>query len=181
MAALFTEAVLATNYDQPEGTSGPPPHPNDQVSLQLADGTMVSVFDKQTTALRLLAYMRQHAQWQVYASDDVLCVSVGATKLLVLETSLTNQKLITSFLPIYLGDQVRWVHRTMSTVLSTTDALKSVGFCVKSALPYANNLDLRLAGTGIQVVDWYYTASPQDSTSGSLLEDSSPIRYDFTA
>lgn len=179
--ALFTEAMLAnTPYDMPEGMTGAPAHASDQITLQLADGTMVSCFDKLTTALRLLAYMRTHSQWQVAASDDVTIVSIGAVKGLLLENSLTNQKLITSFLPIYLGDQVRFVHRSMSTVLSITDALKSVGYCVKQDEPFANNLDLRLGGTGIQLFDWNYLASPGTPTEGSLLNDGTPLRYDFT-
>ena len=180
--ALFTEAMLInTDYDLPEGETGVPAHPNDQLTLQLSDNTLVSVFDKLTTGLRLLTYMRQHSQWQVAASDDVTVVSVNSVKGMILENSLINQKLITSFLPIYIGDQVRFVHRSMSTVLSLTDALKSVGYCLKADTPFANNLDLRLGDTGIQLFDWNFMASPADSTSGSLLNDGTPIRYDFTA
>ena len=64
--ALFTESMLSSaSYDLPENTTGTPAHPNDMITLQLSDGTMVSVFDKLTTGLRLLTYMRTHAQWQV--------------------------------------------------------------------------------------------------------------------
>ncbi len=68
----------------------------------------------------------------------------------------------------------------MSSVVSLTDALRTVGFCVKG-LPYVNNLDLRLAGTGIQVVDWYYIASVSETEQGSRLSDGSPLVYDFTS
>ena len=68
----------------------------------------------------------------------------------------------------------------MSSVLSLTDALRSVGFCVKG-LPFSNNLDLRLAGTGIQIVDFNYQASVATSQEGSLLGDGTPLVYDFTA
>ena len=179
--ALFTEAMLSSvSYDLPEDTTGTPLHPDDQITLQLADGTLVSVFDKLTTGLRLLTYMRTHAQWQVAGSDDVTIVSINAVKGMVLENSLINQKLITSFLPVYIGDQVRFVHRSMSTVLSLTDALKSVGYCMKADTPFANNLDLRLGTTGIQIFDWNYMANPSMSSDGSLLSDGSPLRYDFT-
>lgn len=179
--ALFTESQLSTiSYDVPVGQTTPA-NPNDAVILQLGDGSNVTVFDKATTGLRLMTFMRQHSQWQVSGSEDVTVVSVNAVKLLLLENTLLNQKLLTSFLPTYIGDRVRFVHRTMSTVLSLTDALKSVGFCTLSATPYANNLDLRTNDTGIQVCDWNYEASPPDSTSGSLLGDASPIVYDFTA
>ena len=149
------------------------------MKLQLSDGTVVQVFDKASTGLKLLAFMRTNSQWNVYASDDVVCVSIGAVKLLVMETTLTSQKLITSYLPIVLGGEVRWASRTTSLVLSTTDALKSVGFCHKGELPFANNLDLR-AGAHMQLVDWNYQANPASSTAGSLLSDPTPLRYDFT-
>ncbi len=107
-------------------------------------------------------------------------MSISAVKVLVLESSLTNQKLITSYLPILLGGEVRWASRTTSLVLSTIDALKSVGFCHKGELPFSNNLDFRLGGAHMQIFDWSYEASPASSSVGSLLADPTPLRYDFT-
>ena len=179
--ALFTAAQFSSvAYDLPDG-GGAPANANDPVTLQLSDGNLVTVCDTAETALKLLAYMRTGSQWQVLASDDVTVVSVNAVKALVLENTITNQKLITSYLPTYLGDQVRFVHRTSSLVLSLTDALKSVGFCHTGSLPFANNLDLRLGSAHIQLVDWNYKASPATSSEGSLLNDGTPLRYDFTA
>ena len=68
----------------------------------------------------------------------------------------------------------------MSSVLSLTDALRSVGFCVKG-LPYGNNLDLRLGNTFVQIADWNYQASLSNSGEGSLLNDGTPLVFDFTA
>ena len=181
---LFTESQLSNAYDVPEAGSvaaATPSHENDPVTLQLSDGTVVQVFDKLGTGLRLLAFMRTNSQWNVYASDDVVCVSIGAVKLLILETTLISQKLITSYLPIILGGEVRWANRTTSLVLSTTDALKSVGFCHRGELPFSNNLDLRVGGANMQLIDWNYEANPSSSGDGSLLSDPSPLRYDFTS
>ncbi len=180
---LFTESQLSNAYDVPEAGSvaaATPSHENDPVTLQLSDGTVVQVFDRLSTGLRLLAFMRTNSQWNVYASDDVVCVSIGAVKLLILETTLISQKLITSYLPIYLGGEVRWANRTTSLVLSTTDALKSVGFCHRGELPFSNNLDLRVGGANMQLIDWNYEANPPSSSDGSLLSDPTPLRYDFT-
>ncbi len=176
---LFTENQFTNTYDVPEGGVSPD-HANDPVTLQLSDGTVALVFDKLSTGLKLLAFMRTNSQWNVYASDDVVCVSIGAVKLLVLETTLINQKLITSYLPIVIGGQVRWANRTTSLVLSTTDALKSVGFCHIGELPFNNNLDLRAGSAHMQLLDWNYEANPSSSSAGSLLSDPSPLRYDFT-
>jgi hypothetical protein len=56
-----------------------------------------------------------------------------------------------------------------------------VGFCVKSATPFAGNLSLRLGGTNLQLVDWNYQASPATDADGSQLHDGAPLLYDFTA
>ena len=179
--ALFTGSQFSgMSYDLPEG-GGAPANASDSVTLQLSDGTLVTVCDTVSTALKLLAYMRLNSQWQVLASDDVTVVSINAVKGLVMENTITNQKLISQYLPTYIGDQVRFVHRTSSLVLSLTDALKSVGFCHTGSFPFANNLDLRLGSAHIQLVDWNYKASPATSSEGSLLNDGSPLRYDFTA
>ena len=172
--------MFPLSFDLPVGVVGVPFGTNEPIVLQLGDGTQVTVFDKLSTALRLLAYMRRNAQWNVQGSDDIMVVSINAVKGLVLENNLVNQNIITSFLPTYIGDQVRFVHRSMSTVVSLTDALKSVGFCHTSSLPFSNNLDLRLGGTSIQLFDWNYVALPASTSEGSLLEDASPLRYDFT-
>ena len=172
--ALFTESQFSNAYDVPEGGTTPV-HQNDSVLLQLSDGTVALVFNSVAAALKLLEFMRIQGQWNVWGSDDVVFVSISAVKGLVMESSLTNQKLITSYLPIMLGGEVRWASRTTSLVLSTTDALKSVGYCHKGELPFSNNLDLRAAH--MQLVDWNYEANPPNSTSGSLLSDPVPLRY----
>ncbi len=176
--ALFLGSQFSNAYDVPEGGSTPA-HQNDSVLLQLTDGTVALVFDSLNTALKLLAFMRTNGQWNVWGSDDVIFVSISAVKGLVLESSLTNQKLITSFLPLLLGGEVRWASRTTSLVLSTTDALKSVGYCHRGELPFSNNIDLREAH--MQLVDWNYEANPASSSDGSLLSDPVPLRYDFTS
>ena len=179
--ALFTASQFSTvSYDLPVG-GGAPANPNDPVTVLLSDGNTVTVADTLSTALKLLSYMRTNSQWQVLASDDVTVVSINAVKGLVMENTILNQKLLTQYLPTYIGDQVRFVHRTSSLVLSLTDALKSVGFCHTGSLPFANNLDLRTPGADMQLFDWNYKASPADSTEGSLLNDGTPLRYDFTA
>ena len=180
--ALSTEASFpVTEFDRPVGVTGDPSHATDPITLQLSDGTSITVFDKLSTALRLAAFMRNSAQWQIAASEDVTIVSAnGGLKLLLMENTLQNQKLLTSFVPVYTGDQLLFVHRSMSSVMSLTSALRTVGFCVKG-LPYNNNLDLRLGNTFIQLVDWNYQASLSTSGEGTLLNDGTPLLvYDFT-
>jgi hypothetical protein len=158
-----------------------PPHPNDAVVLQTSDGQAITVFDKASNALRCLEFMRQHGQWLLQPSDDVMIISVGNTKLLVMETTLINQKLITSFTPVYQGGRTLFAHRSMSQLLSLDDALQSVGFCKQTSTAFATNIDL-VNGTNptrIVLVDWYFFASPTEADKGSKLYDASPIVYDF--
>ena len=92
--ALFTQASLGSDFDRPNGIIGDPFSPDDPISLPLSDGTVVQVFDTKRTALSLLKQMRTIGKtWNVYASEDVLCVAVSYTKMIVCETNLVNQKL----------------------------------------------------------------------------------------
>ena len=125
--ALFTQFFFGSDFDRPNGFVGDPVSPNDPISLPLSDGTVVQVFDTKRTALSLLKQMRTIGKtWNVYASEDVLCVAISYSKLLVAETNLVNQKLFSSFAPIYYGGLVRFLHRSASLVLSLTDALRAV-------------------------------------------------------
>ena len=125
--ALFTQTALGSDFDRPAGIIGDPVSPSDPISLPLSDGTVVQVFDQKRTALALLKQMRTVGKtWNVYASEDVLCVAVSYSKLLICETNLVNQKLFSSFAPIYYGGLLRFLHRSASLVLSLTDALRAV-------------------------------------------------------
>jgi hypothetical protein len=180
--ALFTGAQFTNGYDRPVGVAGQPAHPGDAVGLALSDGTQITIFDTLETALRLANFMRTHKQWTVAASEDItIALANVGIKMLVCENTLQNQKLLTSFVPVYLGDELQFVQRSMSCVVSLTEALRSVGFCVKSSTPFGGNLSLRLGGTNLQLVDWNFQASPATDADGSQLHDGAPLLYDFTA
>ena len=180
--ALFTQTALGSDFDRPAGIIGDPVSPSDAISLPLSDGTVVQVFDQKRTALALLKQMRTVGKtWNVYASEDVLCVAVSYSKLLICETNLVNQKLFSSFAPIYYGGLLRFLHRSASLVLSLMDALRAVGYCVASPVPYMNNTDLRVAGVNMIVVDWNYVTNPATPSQGSQLEDKTPLVFDFTS
>ncbi len=57
--ALFTDAMFANDFDRPVGETGSPLHAGDPITLQLSDGTSLTVFDKLTTCLKLAAFMRR--------------------------------------------------------------------------------------------------------------------------
>ena len=167
--ALVTESGFSV-YDIPEGQTAPPSNPDLSIALALSDGTSVTVFDKKTTALALLTSMRFRNQWLLQLSDDIMAVSISGTKLLLLESSFTNQKLISSFLPLYLHGQTRFAHRNLSQLATMYDALAQSGHCWKTVTSVQTNAHLFEANA--LLIDWYYGTS--------LMDDATPIRYDFT-
>ena len=137
---IFTAAqFVGVNYRRPfVGYPGNlvnvVPNPNDSVSLQLSDNQVITVFDTKITALKCLESMQLNNQWLLTPTDDIMIIAVSFTKLLLAESSLINQKLFASFLPIYYGGNFRLVHRSMSLVMSLSDALQDVGFFVQDPL-----------------------------------------------
>ena len=169
---------MTTSVDIPVGEAGIPPNAAHSVQLTLQDNSVINVFDALQTALKCLSAMRAKGQWFLQASEDIVVVSVG-TKLLLLESALVNQKLLQAFAPMYQLGAVRFQHRNVSQLANLTTALQQSGYCHKAALPFANNYDLKNAPNppSIQVVDWFYTAFPADSSAGTLLEDSAAITF----
>jgi hypothetical protein len=79
-------------------------------------------------ATRCLEKMRVAKQSFLVASDDVLIWAVSWTKLIVAEATLTLQRLMTSFTPIYAFGYTRFVRRNLSSVQTFGGALQAVGF-----------------------------------------------------
>ena len=100
-------------YLNPDGTTGPPPNATLPITLTLSDGSTVAVADQKVTALALMESMRLRRQWMLQLSDDVFAVSIGATKLMFCEDSLTLQRWHPSRSPAAVGATVpdHAVHR----------------------------------------------------------------------
>jgi hypothetical protein len=167
--SLFSGSDFPPEFDVPQGQSEIP-NPTHGVLLTLQDGGVVSVFSTTEVALRCLRAMKTRGQWFLQASEDVVVVSNGS-KLLLLEASLVNQKMLQQFACISLSGRMLFQHRNCSQIVTLTAALQQSGYCMKAPLPFAGNLDLRSAPNppAIQLVDWFYDAFPADSTSGSQL------------
>ena len=80
------------------------------VSLIMSDGTTNIIFDSVATGLKLLEFMKSRNQYYLQASDDVMIINVDGVKLLIIETSFMNQKLMNSFSFIYSRGKVRCIH-----------------------------------------------------------------------
>ena len=167
--SLFSAGDFPAEFDVPQGQTSIP-NPAHGVLLSLQDGSVVSVFSSVEVAMQCLKAMKERGQWFLQGSEDVVVVS-NASKLLVLEASLVNQKMLQQFSCVSLSGRTLFQHRSCSQVVTLTAALQQSGYCMKASLPFAGNLDLRSAPNppAIQIVDWFYDAFPADSSSGSQL------------
>ena len=152
------------------------------VNLIMSDGTTNIIFDSVYTGLNTLEFMMARNQYYLMASDDVMLINVDGVKLLILETSFMNQKLMNSFSFHYIRGKIRCIHRNLATIMSLTDALISVGYKKSVSVAFANNYDLQdsipdVNRPRIQIFDINYEPTPTSSTAGSLLEDSPAINY----
>ena len=172
---LFTATDFpSSTVDTPVGET-PPVLDTGVISIIKSDGIVEQVFDTLTTALTCLNFMNSRGQYYIMGGDDITIVNCQ-TKLLILENTFINQKMLNSFVFTYHDKSVMGIHRNLSNLSNLTDALISVGLKVSSVTPWNNNDDLETSRIDserprIKVVDWYYFSG----VNGSLLSDASHI------
>jgi hypothetical protein len=182
MSYLFDSSDFPT-FDIPSVTGGI--KGSGVVQMYLSDNTLKNVFSSLDVALGCLKYMKTNNLYSITPSDDLTIINVDDVKLLVLENTFLNQKLMNQYTFVYSNKSVLCIGRNSSKRLSLTDALSSVGF-FKGSFSFANNYDLQNAITVnsespfIQLVDFHYIANPINSTQGSLLTNTTQIVYDST-
>jgi hypothetical protein len=151
------------------------------VSMVKSDGTNALVFNSVADGLACLHHMHINGLYYLQLSDDIVLINLSGVKLLILETTFLNQKLMNAYCFSYNRGRVRATHRNLSTVKSLTDALKSVGFQLVGS-DFNNNYSLQAALSGIQrpyiqVFDLKYKSNPTALNVGSFLEDSTQLLY----
>ena len=151
------------------------------VSMVKSDGTNALIFNSVSDGLTCLHHMHINSLYYLQLSDDIVLINLSGVKLLILETTFLNQKLMNAYCFSYNRGRVRATHRNLSTIKSLTDALKSVGFQVVGG-DFNNNYSLQAALSGIQrpniqVFDLNYKSNPTALNVGSFLEDSTQILY----
>ena len=175
---IFTAAsFVGTNFPRPyvklPGVQANVANPNDKVEIKLSDNTVHTVVDTVETALKCMEFMRVRDQWLLTPTDDIMIFSVSYVKLLIAESSLVNQKLLSTFMPLYLGGSTRFAHRSMSVVQRLSSSLQDVGFCVQDA--FIDNFQLQNPVRGksphIVIVDINFKANPTALAPGSVLDD----------
>ena len=99
------------------------------VDLILSTGITQQVFDTLPSALKCINYMEANNSYSLNPNEDVTILN--RSKLLNLENTYINQKMMNSYVFAYYGAQVRAIHRSTADTVILTSALSSVGFrCV---------------------------------------------------
>jgi len=153
--------------------------PGGNVSFLKSDGTNAIIFNSVADGLTCLQFMHSKNMYYLQLSDDITLINIGGVKLLILETTFLNQKLMNAFHFSYIRGKVRATHRNLSYITNLTQALVSVGY-QHNGSNFTNNYSLQGALTSgsytyIQIFDKNYLSS--SLTSGSMLEDANPIVY----
>lgn len=147
------------------------------VDLILSTGITQQVFDTLSTALKCIHYMEANKLYSLSPNEDVTILNLRS-KLLILENTYINQKMMNSYVFTYHGNQVQAIHRSMADMVSLSEALASVGFrCI--GLPWSLDINPKLQENRadkdrprIQVIDYVYKSPTLPHTN---LVDSTPI------
>ena len=147
------------------------------VDLILSTGITQQVFDTLSSALKCIHYMEANNLYSLSPNEDVTILNLRS-KLLILENTYINQKMMNSYVFTYHGSQVQAIHRSMADMVSLSEALASVGFrCI--GLPWSTDINPKLQENRadkdrprIQVVDYVYKSPTLPHTN---LVDSTPI------
>ena len=131
------------------------------VDLSLSTGITQQVFDSLSSALKCIHYVEANNFYSLSPNEDVTALNLKS-KLIILENTYINQKMMNSGVFIYHGAGVRAIHRSMADTVTLTNALSSVGFrCV--GLPWNTDCNPKMETDRadkdrprIQVVDYLY-------------------------
>ena len=147
------------------------------VDLILSTGITQQVFDTLSTALKCTHYMEANKLYSLSPNEDITIINLRS-KLLILENTYINQKMMNSFVFTYHGNQVQAIHRSMADMVSLSEAFASVGFRC-NGLPWSTAVNAKMENDRadkdrprIQVIDYVYKSPTLPHTN---LVDSSPI------
>ena len=143
------------------------------VDLILSTGITQQAFDTLSTALKCIRFM-EIINYPRPPNEDVIILNLRS-KLLVLENTYINQKMVNIYVFTYHGNQVQPIHRSMADFVSLSEALASVGFrCI--GLPWSTDSNPKMETDRAdkdrpwtQVVDWVYKSPTLPHTNPSPI------------
>ena len=150
---------FSDNYAMPNGVSDP--IFTGRVEITLPTGITQQVFDSLSTALTCIHYMETNKLNSLSPNEDITTLHLRS-KILVLENTCINQKMMNSYVFTYHGAEVKAIHRSMADMVSLPEALASVGFrCI--GLPWNSDPNPKMETDRadkdrprIQVIDYLY-------------------------
>ena len=121
--------------------------------------------------------MESNKLYSLSPNEDITII-ILRSKLIILENTHINQKMMNSYVFTYHGNQVQAIHRSMADMVSLPEALASVGFrCI--VLPWSTDVNPKMETDRvdknrprIQIVDYVYKSPTLPHTN---LVDSSHI------
>ena len=147
------------------------------VDLILSTGITQQVFDSLSSALKCIRHMEANNLYSLSPNGNVTVLNLRS-KLVILENTSINQKMMNSYVFTYHGAGVRAIHKSMADTVTLTNALSPVGFrCV--GLPWSTDCNPKMETDRadkdrprIQVMDYVYKSPTLLHTN---LLDSTPI------
>ena len=147
------------------------------IDIILSTGITLSVFDALSTAIKCTSYMDSNNLYSLSPNEDITILNLRS-KLLILENTYLNQKMMNSYVFTYHGAKVCGIHRSMSSIVSLEEALQSTGFRVVGA-PWSGESNSKMETNRtdtdrprIVVVDYKFK---HPTLAHYSLEDSEPI------
>ena len=83
------------------------------VDLILSTGSTQQVFGSLSTGLKCIHYMEANKLYSLSPNEDITIINLRS-KLLSLENTYINQKMMNSYVFTYHGNQVQAIHRSMA-------------------------------------------------------------------
>ena len=167
-----TTDFVSNVIDVPVGESGSPTS-SGSVNFTKSDGTTVIVFETIELALKALNYMNSNNLYYILADEDITIINLQV-KLLILENTFINQKLLNTYTLTYHSNEVIAIHRSISKMATLKDALVSCGYKTE-LVNFLQNSDWASEPLNrspfVLVVDWWYF------DTGSRLQDTSQIIF----
>ena len=147
------------------------------IDIILSTGVTTQIFDALSTAIKCLHYMEVNSLYSLSPNEDITILNLRS-KLLILENTYLNQKMMNSFCFTYHGNKVVGIHRSMSSIVSLEEALQSTGFRVVGG-PWSAESNSKMETNRVDtdrprivLVDYLYK---HPTSVHSSLVDSEPI------
>jgi len=180
--ALFPDGSLDA-YAQLIPSGKKVTNPTHVVQLTLSTGETV-VIGTVATLMRLFTYMSQNQIWHLMPTEDIIIMNAGNVKLVICEANFACQRILAGFCPVYLQGQLGWMQRGTAAILSTDEALQSVGHYRLQTTPYTGTWEMALpagnANPRMLVVDYNFSSTAGTAAGSTLFRDSPPLTFATT-